>query len=93
MHIISKPILRRFWTRHPKSQAPLEQWHTALSHTHATSFAALKQTFNSADWVNGYVIFDIGGNKWRVICTVVFRSQTVYIKHVLTHKEYDQWKP
>lgn len=55
--------------------------------------AALKALFGSADWVEGYVVFDIGGNKYRLVCDVVFRSQTVFIKHVFTHAEYDKWAP
>jgi len=46
-----------------------------------------------ADWVQGYVVFDIGGNKYRIIADVVFQAQQVYIKHVFTHKEYERWTP
>jgi len=93
MHIISKRILRDFCQRHPRAEPPLLAWHTLLQHCHARSFSELKTTFGSADWVGGYVVFDIGGNKYRVIADVIFRTQRVYIKHVLTHQEYDQWTP
>jgi len=68
-------------------------WHTLVQHCHARSFAELKLTFGSADWVSGFVVFDIGGNQYRLIADVVFRAQRVYIKHILTHKEYNQWLP
>ena len=93
MHIISKRSLREFWTIHPTSTNPLLHWHTTLEHAHATDFSALKAVFNTVDWVSGYVVFNVGGNKYRIIADVVFRSQTVFIKHVFTHKEYDSWKP
>lgn len=93
MHIVAKPILRAFWSKWRDAQMPLQRWYTVLSHTHAPDFAALKAVFGAADWVRGYVVFDIGGNKFRIVCDVVFRTQTVYIKHVFTHKEYDQWQP
>ncbi|MDR2875492.1 MAG: type II toxin-antitoxin system HigB family toxin [Methylobacillus sp.] len=93
MHIISKRTLRAFWTRHPASASPLLHWHTVMQHAQATSFAELKTLFNSVDWVGGYVVFDVGGNNYRVITDVVFRTQTVFIKHVFTHKEYDAWRP
>ena len=93
MHIIAKPMLRAFWARHPDAEDPLIRWHMTLQHCNASDFNALKQTFGSADWVRGYVVFDIGGNKYRLVADVVFRSQTVFVKQVMTHAEYDQWKP
>lgn len=93
MHIIAKRTLREFWSRHPKAEAPLQRWHTELEKTAPKSFAELKAIFGSADWVEGYVVFDIGGNKYRLVADVVFVSQTVFIKHVMTHAEYDKWKP
>jgi len=93
MHIISKKRLREFWIAHPQAEVPLLAWHTVLSNCHARSFAELKQTFAAADWVKGFVVFDIGGNKYRLIADVLFSAQRVYVKHVFTHKEYEQWKP
>jgi len=93
MHIISKKILREFWWRHPQAQSPLVLWHTTLQHCDAQSFAELKMTFGTIDWVGGFVVFDIGGNKYRLIADVVFSAQLVFVKQVYTHKEYEQWKP
>lgn len=93
MHIISKRRLRDFWTIHPGSTNALLHWHTTLARAQAPDFSALKAVFNTVDWVSGYVVFDVGGDKYRVIADVVFRSQTVFIKHIFTHKEYDSWKP
>jgi len=93
MHIISKKTLREFWRVHPQAELPLALWHTVLQHCHARSFAELKTTFGSVDWVDGFVVFDIGGNKYRLIADVVFGVQQVYVKHVFTHKEYEKWKP
>lgn len=93
MHIISKRCLREFWAVHPGAATTLLRWHTTLAHARATDLSALKAIFNTVDRVNGYIIFNVGGNKYRVIADVVFRTQTVFIKHVFTHKEYDSWKP
>jgi mRNA interferase HigB len=93
MHIISKRSLRDFWAIHPESATALLRWHTTLEHAEPTDFSGLKAVFNTVDWVDGYVIFDVGGNKYRIVADVVFRSQTVFVKHVFTHKEYDSWKP
>lgn len=93
MHVIFKRSLRGFWADHPEAANPMLHWHTALEHARAISFAELKTVFNTVDWVKGYVVFDVGGNKYRIVTDVVFRTQTVFIKHIFTHKEYDSWKP
>ena len=68
------------------------EWRPAiLGKASPKDFAELKAIFRSADLAYGYVVFDIRGNKYRLITDVVFRSQTVFIKHVFTHEEYDKW--
>ena len=59
------------------------------------NWSDLKASFNSVDRVGDLVVFDIGGNKYRLISYIRFRKQIVYIKAVLTHQEYDKgaWKP
>ncbi len=49
----------------------------------------------SADWVEGYVVFNIGGNKYRLIVSPNFgpRFRTFFIKHVFTHRQYNGWTP
>ena len=59
----------------------------------AADFSMLKRVFNTVDWVNGYVVFNVGATKYRIVADIMFRSQTVFIKHVFTHKEYDSWQP
>jgi len=70
---------------------PLLAWHTLMQRCHARSFAELKTTFGSADWVDGLAVFDIGGNKYRLIADVLFGAQQVYVKHVFTHQDYTRW--
>jgi len=59
------------------------------------NWAELKAAFNAIDRVGELVVFDIGGNKYRVIAYIRFSRQILYIKAVLTHDEYDKgaWKP
>ena len=54
----------------------------------------MRRTFNSADFVGDLTVFDVGGNKYRLVAFVHYRQRAVYIKRVLTHKEYDKgaWK-
>jgi mRNA interferase HigB len=58
------------------------------------SFVELRQAFGSADMVGKLTVFNIGGNKYRLIAAIQFDRGRVYIRHVLTHREYDlnKWK-
>jgi mRNA interferase HigB len=92
VHVIARKALREFWTLHPKAAAPLKAWHALMERSEAASLAELRRTFGSADWVEGLVVFDIGGNKYRVIAHVAFAAQRAYVRHVFTHEEYDRWR-
>ncbi len=94
MHVISRKALRLFWEQHPDSKSPLVRWHQIVSRTNFPSFAALRMTFPSADKVDKFVVFNIAGNKYRLIAAVHFNRGKIYIRHVLTHAQYDQgaWK-
>ena len=94
MHIISRKALRQFWDQHPDSQTALERWFKVVRQTDFRSFAELRAAFPSADKVDDWVVFNIGGNKYRLIASVHFNRGKLYIRHVLTHSEYDRggWK-
>jgi mRNA interferase HigB len=94
MKLISNRALRAFSAIHPQAHGPLQAWRHVIEHNTFSNFAALKQTFRSMDKVGDRYVFNIGGNKYRLIATVAYSIQTVWIKHVLTHAEYDEgeWK-
>ncbi len=95
MHIISRKALRDFWESYPESQSPLSRWYTIIKKSVFKDFNDLRTTFPSADWVEGLVVFNVGGNKYRLIAAIHFNRGRVYIRRVLTHEDYDQgaWKP
>lgn len=95
MHIISRKALRNFWERHPESQSPLARWYTIVRKADFKDFGELRTTFPNADWVDGLIVFNVGGNRYRLIASIHFNRKRVYIRHVLTHHEYDQgaWRP
>jgi len=94
MHVIAKPILIRFWEKHPDAESPLQTWLRIMKKESFTDFASLRRKFGSADYVDGRIVFNIGGNKYRLIADVRYDQQRVYISHVLTHAEYSRndWK-
>lgn len=94
MHVISKKKLREFWEEHPRAKSALEAWYRAARHAEWETFADVRQTFNSADQVERFTVFNIGGNKYRLIAVIHFDRGKVYVRDVLTHDEYDEdkWK-
>jgi len=94
MRIISRKALRQFWESHPDSQSPLSRWYKVVSNSDFGSFNELRAAFPSADKVGDLIVFDIGGNKYRLIASIHFNRNKVYVRHVLTHSEYDRgaWK-
>lgn len=94
MRIISNRALRNFITEHPKSAAPLAAWRRTIEKNSFANWAELKAAFNAVDHVGDLVVFDIGGNKYRLIAYIRFERQILYIKAVLTHRDYDEgaWK-
>lgn len=90
MRIISKRPLREFWSFHPESKEPLKSWYHKALHASAANFAELRQTFNSADYVDGFTIFDVGGNSYRLVAVIHYNTQRIYVRNVMTHAEYDR---
>jgi mRNA interferase HigB len=95
MKIISNSALRAFAAEHPQADAPLKGWRRVVEKNRYANWSDLKASFNSVDRVGDLVVFDIGGNKYRLISYIRFEKQIVYIKAVLTHQDYDKgaWKP
>lgn len=94
MHIISRKALRLFWEKHPDSKTAWVRWFKVMATTEFQNFAELRAAFPTADKVDQWIVFNIGGNKYRLIASIHFNRGKVYIRHVLTHLEYDKgaWK-
>ena len=93
MTLLGEPLLDEFRESFPQSGKALSRWAAVVRGTEWQSFVDVKQTFNSADYVAPHVVFDIGGNKFRLLAIIDFEESVVIVRAVMTHKEYDKWKP
>ncbi|HEY5894510.1 MAG TPA: type II toxin-antitoxin system HigB family toxin [Chthoniobacterales bacterium] len=94
MHVITRKRLNDFAEKHPDSISALAHWYRLMKLGRFRSFAHLRETFPSADLVEKLTVFNVGGNKVRLIAALHYNRQKVYIRAVLTHAEYDtgDWK-
>jgi mRNA interferase HigB len=86
--------VRKFIQEHAEAESPLRAWKKAVIEAQWANFPDVRKTFNSADWYEGAIIFDIGGNNYRLIAVCRFQLGRLYIDRVLTHEEYEKetWK-
>lgn len=91
MVILSKTILARFGRRHPDASAALNAWYRKAKAADWSSFADVKDIFPSADYAGrDRYVFDIRGNRYRLVVMIFFDIRTLYIRFVGTHAEYDR---
>jgi mRNA interferase HigB len=93
MRIISRKALRQFWRRPGCADAeqPLRAWFREITQADWAKPAEVKTQFRSASILGkDRIVFNIGGNKYRVVVRVNFPYRVVYIRFVGTHKQYDQ---
>jgi mRNA interferase HigB len=62
----------------------------SVSQANVSTFPALRQLFGSADYVDGFTIFDVGGNRYRIAVVIHYDKHRLYVRHVMTHAEYDR---
>jgi mRNA interferase HigB len=95
MQVIARRTLRRFWERHPQAERPIRAWFAAVSRARWSGPADVKRQFGTTvDFVgDNRLIFDLGGNKYRLIVHVSYVFGRVLVKFVGTHAEYDRIDP
>lgn len=94
MHIITRSRLIQFWEKHPNAETSLRLWYKLTTQAQWQNFSQLHQVFPSADQVGNLTVFNISGNNYRLITLIDYKYQKVFIRHILTHAEYDKenWK-
>ena len=93
MRLISNRSLREFALCHPQADTSLQAWRRLIERNRFSGFADLKVLFQAVDKAGEFFVFNVGGNKFRVIAAIHFNTQELYVRHVFTHAEYDKWRP
>ncbi len=94
MHVISKKKLEAFWIVHADAKDALAAWYGEAKRATWSNLEEVRQTYRSADAVERWTFFNIRGNHYRLITVIHYNRRVIYIRHVLTHAEYDRgnWK-
>ncbi|RON01151.1 type II toxin-antitoxin system HigB family toxin [Pseudomonas brassicacearum] len=92
MRVITEKRIWEAKEQWPHSANALDQWYRQVKRNSPGDFAAMKAMFPATDKVEAFHVFDIGGNKLRLIAVVHYAAQRLYIKQVLDHREYDKGK-
>jgi mRNA interferase HigB len=91
MRIISKRKLQDFYEKHPNAKSPLLNWHEIMRESQFHDPNDLQQSFPQVDIVDSLFVFNAGA-AFRLVAAIHFNRQIVYVRHVLTHAEYDRGK-
>ncbi len=90
MRIIKRKALSDFWAKHPDAEQPLKSWFHEVKKAAWETPADVKRHYGTANILkSGRVVFNIGGNDYRLVVHIHFKSKVVFIRFVGTHKQYD----
>ena len=94
MHVISRKKLREYCNKHANSCEALDDWYRTVSKAKWTNLVEVQEIYPQAESVGNFTVFNIKGNKYRLIVSINYMQQIIYVKYVLTHAEYDKnnWK-
>ena len=91
MRVIAKRTLRQYWETHSQAEQPLRSWHAIAAKADWSSPSDVKGAYRTASIVGNHrVVFDIGGNKYRLVVRIDYEHRIVFVRFVGTHAEYDR---
>ena len=94
MNTISYRRIREFVAIYPDAESPLSAWYKVAKKANWKNIVELRAAYPHADLVGRFIVFNIAGNKYRLISEIHFESDLLLIRRILTHGEYDKdkWK-
>ncbi|CAN7439970.1 type II toxin-antitoxin system HigB family toxin [Phenylobacterium sp. LjRoot164] len=91
MNVVALRTLQAFWARHPNAKGPLTTWYKLARAAEWSTPHDVRETFGSADFLtDNRVVFDVGGNNYRLVARISYPFKQVLVKFVGTHAEYDR---
>lgn len=94
MHVISYRSLREYAQKYSDCREPLDNWYKIANKAAWSNLVEVRSVFPTAEAVGNFTVFNIKGNKYRLIVSIDYERQLIYIKYIVTHAEYDKenWK-
>lgn len=94
MRVIAKSRLRLYATRYPDSKNALTAWYYVVRRIDFQSFSDLRAVLPSADRVGNLIVFNIKGNRYRLVTAIHFNRKMIFVRDFLTHADYNRgrWK-
>lgn len=94
MHVITHTRIVAAQKGHPDCAGALDHWYRIVKRVEWRNFAEVRASFPATDKVGDKYVFDVGGNKLRLIAAIHFNTGKLYVRAILTHHEYDKggWK-
>ena len=99
MNIVTRTRLEEFWARHPDAEEPLTTWYNAALRARWRNMMEVRHRFPHADAVRvasgrSVTVFNMGGNKYRLVTAIHYNRRLIFVLRVLTHAEYSKgrWK-
>jgi len=94
VHVISRKGLREFADEHPDSEKSLDAWYRVSKGARWSKLLDVQQVYPTAEAVGRFTVFNIRGNHYRLITLIYYPGQTILVRTVLTHADYDKgmWK-
>lgn len=94
MHVISYRRLREFGEKHADVREALDNWYKIATNANWSNLVEVQDVFPSSEAVGNFTVFNIKGNHYRLIVSLDYQRQLIYVKYIFTHAEYnkERWK-
>jgi mRNA interferase HigB len=91
VRVVSKKTLVEYYEKHKETKSQLEAWYHEVKNAEWKNTQEIKEKYRSASIIGGnIVVFNIKGNKYRLVTKINYQMKIVYIKLIGTHKEYNK---
>ncbi|HKV41367.1 MAG TPA: type II toxin-antitoxin system HigB family toxin [Blastocatellia bacterium] len=90
MNVVALRTLRVFWEKHSDAEAPLKSWYKTCRRANWADIGQVRTVYPHADLVGRCTVFNIGGNKYRLVVKMEYALKAIFVKAVMTHAEYSR---